>query len=136
MERKNLMGILLLFFCALNFTSCSEDEPQDKVEIVKMYVSGSTGVHQPWGAPTPVECMLVKEEKEESYHPLDFGSIAGFEYEKGYEYQLSVTKTTLAYPLEDASNIKYQLREVLSKKKAQETSSHLKVQLKGTKTML
>ena len=59
--------------------------------------------------------MLVKEEGKNEYEALDFLGIAGFDYSKGYEYTLLVKKTTLLNPPADASNIAYELVEVLSK---------------------
>ncbi|MCD7927044.1 MAG: DUF4377 domain-containing protein [Bacteroides sp.] len=47
-----------------------------------------------------------------------FSGINGFEYEKGYEYNLLVEKITLSNPPADASNLKYRLIEVLSKEVA------------------
>jgi hypothetical protein len=61
--------------------------------------------------------MLVKEEKESEYFSLGFGGIAGFEYEKGYRYQLSIEKTTLADPPMDGGNIRYKLLEIVKKEK-------------------
>lgn len=117
MKRKTTIGILSLF-CAIGFTGCLNDDPNpaDRVELVKMYVSPETGFYQPWGASEPVECMMVKEELElvEPYG-MPFGGIRGFVYEKGYEYRLSVERTTLANPPADGSNRTYALKEVLSK---------------------
>ena len=64
----------------------------------------------------PIECMLVKEQGEDEYRPLAFCSIQGFEYEKGYEYDLRVNKTTLANPPADGSIYKYQLVRVVEKR--------------------
>ncbi len=117
MKTKMTIGILSLF-CAIGLTGCLNDDrnPADKVEYVKMFVSAETGFYRPWGASGPVECMMVKEEKElvEPYH-MPFDGIRGFVYEKGYEYLLLVEKTTLANPPLDGSNRTYQMKKVLSK---------------------
>lgn len=99
------------------FSACSKDEVKDKVEIIKLYVFEQTGTYQPWGAPAPVEYILVKEKIESEYYPFGLSEITGFVYEKGYEYVLSVEKTTLADPPADTGNIKYKLIEVLSREK-------------------
>lgn len=116
MKTKGLFGILLLFLCAINLVSCDDEDLHDKVTQVKMFVSGEKGMYQPLGAPAPIDCMLVKEEGEDEYRPLGFSGIAGFEYEKGYMYELLLKKTVLANPPADGSNVTYELIEVLSKK--------------------
>ncbi|MBD9109839.1 DUF4377 domain-containing protein [Bacteroides nordii] len=120
MKTKKLFGTLLLFLSALCFAGClNNDDSQDKVETIKMFVSAKMSMYQPWGASDPIECMLVKEEKENDYKTLDFLGITEFEYEKGYEYKLLVEKTTLANPPADGGSIRYQLIEILSKDKVE-----------------
>ena len=120
MKTKKLFGTLLLFLSALCFAGClNNDDSQDKVETIKMFVSAEMSMYQPWGASDPIECMLVKEEKENDYKTLDFLGITEFEYEEGYEYKLLVEKTTLANPPADGSSIRYQLIEILSKDKVE-----------------
>ena len=62
MKTKRLLGLLLLILPITGFVACSDDEPQDKVETVKMFISDKTGTYQPWGSDSPIDCMLVKEE--------------------------------------------------------------------------
>lgn len=105
----------LLALIAIIWVGCDkEDELTDKVETIKMYVSAETGTHTPWGSETPTECMLVKEEGELEYSYFDFGSIKGFDYVRGHEYELEVRKTTLANPPADGSGITYTLLEIIS----------------------
>lgn len=116
MKTKHLFGVLLLL-CSISLASClsDDDEPKNKVQTVKMYVSSQTGTYQPWGASELVECMLIKEENQTEYINIGLSGISGFNYEKGYEYSLLVEKTTLAIPPADGVNITYKLIEVLQK---------------------
>lgn len=86
----------------------------DKVEIIKMYVSAETETYTPWGSDTPVECMLVKEERNSNYSKLPLNGVEGFVYKKGFEYTLKVEKRTLANPHSDGSDIRYRLIEVIT----------------------
>ena len=97
----------LLMLISVLWVGCDKDEPIDKVEIIKMYVSAETGTYTPWGSEVPVECMLVKEDGDLEYSHLAFGGIQGFDYVRGHEYELEVRKTTLANPPADGSNIAY-----------------------------
>ena len=96
------------------WVGCDKDEPIDKVEIIKMYVSAETGTYTPWGSEVPVECMLVKEDGDLEYSHLAFGGIQGFDYVRGHEYELEVRKTTLANPPADGSNIAYELLKIIN----------------------
>lgn len=104
----------LLILISVLWVGCGKDEPIDKVEIIKMYVSAETGTYTPWGSEVPVECMLVKEDGDLEYSHLAFGGIQGFDYVRGHEYELEVRKTTLANPPADGSNIAYELLKVIN----------------------
>lgn len=113
---KTRLLLLVLLFGNLVLIGCNKDDMlKDRVETVTLYVSPQTGSYQPWGSEQPVECMLVKEAGETDYQPLAFGAIAGFTYEKGYAYTLSVEKTTLANPPADASSVTYKLLQIIEK---------------------
>lgn len=109
---------LLVLVCII--VGCDKDEPSDKlelsdkVEIINMYVSAETGTYKPAGSETTIECMLVKEEGELEYSNLPFGSIEGFDYVRGHEYELEVRKTTLANSPSGDSNITYTLLRIIS----------------------
>ena len=45
MKTKRLLGLLLLILPITGFVACSDDEPQDKVETVKMFISDKTGTY-------------------------------------------------------------------------------------------
>lgn len=93
------------------------DEPTDKVKEIRMAVSEETGITYHWGDALrefPVECMMIKEQGESEWRPLDIGMIEGFVYEKGHAYELRVRKTILANPPADDSNCRYSLVKVLT----------------------
>lgn len=119
MEPKNLFKMVIVaLFTVIGQTACydNNEDSHDKVEKVTLYVSDETGSCQPWYSSASVDCMMVKEEKEQTeYSPLGFFDINGFEYERGYEYMLSVEKVTLANPPADRNGITYKLLDVVSK---------------------
>lgn len=118
MKTENLLSRLLIAFLTLSgLAAClNEDGPKDSTKEVTMYVSSETGTMNGFYSDGPVECMLVKEQGEDAYRPMEFCRIQGFEYEKGYEYDLRVNKTTLANPPADGSMCKYQLVRVVEKR--------------------
>lgn len=61
--------------------------------------------------------MLIREKNESKWTYVNFTYIGGFTYEKGYEYELLVNKTTIANPPQDAGNVKYELIKVISQTK-------------------
>lgn len=111
--RIGILFILLSVFAIL--TSClNDDEPTDKLKTVTLYVSATTG--QVYGFQgTPHECMLVKEKGQSSWEPCDFWDLKGFTYEKGYDYELLVTKTIYANPPADGASFDYTLIKIVSK---------------------
>ena len=62
----------------------------------------------------PQTCMMVKNSPEEEYTYF-YDQIEGFEYEEGYEYELTVQVTPVENPPADASSLKYSLVEIVSK---------------------
>lgn len=114
--QKTKIGILFILLCIFTiFTSClNDDEPTDKQSTVTLYVSATTGQVNGFQG-TPHECMLVKEKGQNSWDPCDFWNLKGFTYEKGYEYELLVTKTTYANPPADGGSFDYTLIKIVSK---------------------
>lgn len=110
----NKLVISFLLITAFLAVSCSDDEPKDVVNEIKMSVSAETGTYIPWGSDTPVECMLVMSEDNPGvWESLDFNSIKWFTYERGHEYYLSVERTILANPPMDAPDRTYSLLRIL-----------------------
>lgn len=116
MKTMKLLGILCAFVFSMGLTACSlDEEPENKVEMIEMYVSAETKSYPASEFFPAIEYLWVKEKKESEYTLLCFGEIRGFQYEKGYEYKLLVEKTILANPPADGSNVQYRLIEILSK---------------------
>ena len=74
---------------------------------------------------------ISEEKKYKSQYQTDgvsYGSIAGFEYEKDYEYKIKVSETNyLNYSMDDPAWIERDLFEVISKDKkdSEDLSLHL-----------
>ncbi len=62
----------------------------------------------------PQQCLLVKEDPNADY-TFFYDSIAGFEWEAGYEYELLVSVTEVMEPLQDASSLQYKLVQIVNK---------------------
>ena len=113
---RNGISILFFFFFIM-FTSCNlfdDDEPTDKIETVTLYVSGETGSMIGLTG-VPHECMLVKEKGQTTWNQWEFEGINGFTYEKGFDYELLVTKTIYANPPADGGSYGYSLIREVSK---------------------
>lgn len=125
MKRIKWWGFaLLLSLITLSNTSCNDDEDKDKTETVLMTIGAEMTKGTPyWPGDVELDCMLVKEEKEEKWKMFLLGTIQGFQYEEGYEYVLKVKKTTLANPPMDGGSIRYELISVESKTKKEKTGT-------------
>jgi len=112
-----ILKLLMGLFIGVTMTACDNDEPKDKTELITMWVSAETGMTYHWGddnMENPIECMLVKYSPEGKWEPMTFGTIEGFGYEKGVEYELSVCRTTLSNPPADGSVYTYRLERIIS----------------------
>ncbi|MBD0400362.1 META domain-containing protein [Flammeovirga sp. EKP202] len=63
----------------------------------------------------PQKCYQIKEDGAEEWSNF-YGTIEGFEYKEGYEYQIEVAMTEVENPPADASSLKYKLVKVLKEK--------------------
>ena len=95
----------------------SDDDNEDKVEQVTLYVSAETGSYQNVPDNNYVEGMLIKETGAANWKCVSFMEITGFIYERGNEYELLVKKTTLANPPQDSGNVRYELVRIISQRK-------------------
>ncbi len=110
--------ITALIAVLLGLVSCSSDNDyEDKVEQVTIYVSAETGMFYNVPNTTLEEGMMIRVDGEDHYICVAFNTIAGFTYEKGNEYELLVKKTKLANPPKDSGSIRYELIRIVSKKK-------------------
>ena len=110
--------ITALLAALLGFVSCNRDNDiEDKVEQVTVYVSAETGLFYNVPNTTPEEGMRILIEGEDHYICVAFNTIAGFNYEKGNEYELLVKKTTLANPPKDSGSTRYELIRIVSQRK-------------------
>ena len=115
---KIAFALLTAFFIA----SCgNDDDNEDKVEQVTVYVSAETGVYYDmWLDPereNPIIGMQIQEKGENRWRTVGLYTIIGFVYEKGKEYELLVKKTTLANPPQDDVNVRYELISIISQRK-------------------
>ena len=124
MKTMKIWRIAFAMLAAFSLTSCSsDDDNEDKVEQVTVYVSAETGVYYDmWLDPereNPIIGMQIREEGNSVWRTVSLYTIKGFTYEKGNEYKLLVKKTTLANPPQDASNIRYELISIVSQRKVE-----------------
>ncbi|MDN3641635.1 DUF4377 domain-containing protein [Lutimonas halocynthiae] len=118
------MKYLFLF---LSLACTANSDIQSKKLIIADHLSDCVGVG-------PQTCMLVKESPEDDWTYF-YDQIEGFEYVPGYTYELIVTEIKVENPAADASSIKYQLKELLSKVATDQNSELMKewkvLKLKG-----
>ena len=117
MNKKSIFTALLAIV-ATGLVSCNSDNDyEDKVEQVTVYVSAETGLFYNVPNTTPEEGMRILIEGEDHYICVAFNTIADFTYEKGNEYELLVKKTTLANPPKDSGSTRYELIRIVSQRK-------------------
>ena len=117
MNKKTIITALLALV-VIGLVSCNSDNDyEDKVEQVTVYVSAETGLFYNVPNTTPEEGMRILIEGEDHYICVAFNTIAGFNYEKGNEYELLVKKTTLANPPKDSGSTRYELIRIVSQRK-------------------
>lgn len=111
---KKILFILLISIC---ITSCENNHLQEteKVLIIASKKADCVGV-------ATLKCLLAKEKNQQNW-TFFYDSIAGFEYEEGFEYEILVSEKEIENPAQDASSIKTTLIEVISK--IEKTSENL-----------
>ena len=94
-------------FLLIVLACTSNSEVQSKMLIVADHLENCVGVG-------PQSCMLVKENKEDEWTYF-YDQIEGFKYEEGYTYELLVNEIPVPNPAADASSIRYELKNIISK---------------------
>lgn len=122
MKTMKLWRIAFMMLAVFSLASCnSDDDNEDKVEQVTVYVSAETGVYYDmWLDPereNPIVGMQIQEKGDTRWSCVSLYTITGFTYEKGNEYELLVRKTTLANPPQDDFNVRYELIRIVSQRK-------------------
>jgi heat shock protein HslJ len=110
MISKHIWLLLLLLAAACTPGATQPGEPENSVETVTMWVGPETA---DCVGEAPQTCLQVRFEEEGEWQ-LFYDSIAGFEYEPGFEYELRVNKTEVANPPADSSSIRYELVDVVT----------------------
>jgi len=110
-----------IFSICLVLSSCSPNgEVSDEVYGMSIDVSSETSYDYDvfdTQKEMPIECMLIKTEKSETWTMLPLNAIKGFTYEKGHYYKLRVKVTRLANPPSDGTLERYELISILSDEK-------------------
>lgn len=104
---KNLILILLL-----GIWSCQPSVDKDKPDLQRILISSETRVCT---GVSPMECLQVKWNKDQEDWELFYDHIQGFDYVKGYEYELIVKVEKVENPPADASSLKYTLVKEVSR---------------------
>ena len=121
MKTLKIWSIVFATLALLSLYSClTNSDDEDKVEEVMLYVSAETGIYYDLFDTERLhllEGMQIKEKGATYWNCVPFFTITGFSYEKGYEYELLVKKTTIANPPQDATNVNYELIRVVSQQK-------------------
>jgi len=95
----------LFLFMIMACTSTTE--VQSKMLIVADHLENCVGVG-------PQSCMLVKEKPEDEWTYF-YDQIEGFKYEEGFTYELLVNEIPVSNPAADASSLRYELKNIISK---------------------
>jgi heat shock protein HslJ len=93
----------------------TEVAPVEKTLFVGPRLVDCTGV-------APQKCMTVMDDPANGYQ-LFYGSIDGFDFEEGYDYELVVRVEKVENPPADASNLKYTLVKIVNKTPAKPTAN-------------
>lgn len=113
--------IFMTFLLGVFFTSCNN---QKKNTEETLFISSDTkpceaGVRK-------MDCMQVKLDKNQKEWENFYDEIEGFTYEKGYEYEIIISKENVENPPADASSLKYKLVKLVSKTKVSPANTSIK----------
>lgn len=99
----------------------SKKEADYTKEDITLYVSAQTGEKNIAQDSYKLRGIKIRTNENEDWSVAPFNCIDGFKYEEGYDYQLSVVKITLpdsGKPRNEALNVQYSLKEIITKTKA------------------
>lgn len=133
MKNSFLIAMLAIALFAIG---CSDDENEDIVTTVTLEVSDEPcdyTTYFGYDGTNPLPGMSIREEGSE-WKSYSQTGIIGFTYKPGTWYLLKVKKTILANPPMDASNITYELIEILEEKQNR-SSINMTILLKYTKRL-
>lgn len=115
---KRLFLLLIVTFVGATSFSCDKPDPDKTtdtdIEIITLYVNSELGVYNDGESGLQMDAMMVREDDDAEWSIRALNSIVGFEYCRGFEYELKVEKSYIENPAEGASSIAYKLVEVLS----------------------
>ena len=114
-------------FLLMIMACTSNTEVQSKILIIADHLEDCVGVG-------PQSCMLVKENPEDAWTYF-YDQIEGFQYEEGFTYELLVNEIPVSNPAADASSLRYELKNILSKVPTLDNSELIKewtvIKIKG-----
>ena len=124
MKKMKTWRLAFAMLAAFSLASCSSnDDNEDKVEQITIYVSAETGVYYDMWLDSerenPIVGMLIQEKGDTLWKCVSLYTITGFTYERGYEYELLVKRTTLANPPQDFGKYRYKLVRIVSDNKVE-----------------
>lgn len=107
------MSSLILVLLAYVVVGCgTQDTPQeDQGEIMTVFIGPELIDCEGEG---PQKCMLVKENHEDDWQ-LFYDQIGGFDYEEGYNYEITVSVEDVPNPPAGGSSNRWILLELISK---------------------
>lgn len=115
---KHIFLLLTVTFVAAASFSCDKPNPDKTtdtdIELITLYVNSELGVYNDGESGLQMDAMMVREDEDAEWSIRTLNSIEGFEYCRGFEYELKVEKSHIENPAEGASSIAYKLVEVLS----------------------
>lgn len=114
---KNKINLILIAILLFACSACSKEDT-DKTSEVELLVASKYETCQPsFTSTTSQHCIRITKRGQNDSYLLSETVIAGFTYEEGYNYILSVKQTKLANPAMDDIAVRYELIKILSKLK-------------------
>ena len=113
MDTKIRIILMFSIFTAIGLAACVQS---DSTIVKTVYVGPVLVECEGEGAQ---QCMQVKENPEDKYQ-LYYDQIEDFEYQEGYNYELSIQEDTVENPPAGGSSIKWTLIEVVDKTSSME----------------